>query len=311
VRALTFTSAETPPEASREQTVTITLADEGGRKSSATVIVEQDVVIEPPRILLSHAEVRELSLDGTLVGLLTTSVPGLGDSFTFKLLDDAGGRFALQGDRLVVAKGARLDYEQNFSHTVAVRATAPDGTRLDETFTIFIGDLVDETGAIGDADGTRGVRELEGETGKILVGGRARDRLVGGQGDDRLYGKGGNDILRGGENKDVFVFDTKPHRKKNVDRIGDFHAKQDKIWLDNKVFKKLGKKGTPDKPVKLSKAMFWKGAAAQDSKDRIGYVPKSGALYYDADGSGASAALKIAILPQKLKGFNHHDFFVM
>lgn len=311
VRALTFTSADTPPEVSREQDVTITLADEGGRKSSATVTLEQDVAIDPPRIRLSHAEVRELSLDGTLVGFLTAAVPGLGDSFTFRLLDDAGGRFALHGDRLVVANGARLDHEQSRSHIVIVRAMAPDGTRLEETFTIAIGDLVDETGAIGDADGTRGVRETEGEAGKILVGGRGNDRLVGGKGQDVLYGKGGNDILRGGENKDVFVFDTKPRHKTNVDRIGDFNAKQDKIRLDNKVFKALGKKGTPDKPAQLSKAMFWKGAAAQDSKDRIGYDPKSGALYYDADGSGSGAAAKIATLPQKLKGFNHHDFFVI
>ncbi len=319
VRAVTFTSAATPPQASREQVVTLTLTDVGGRRAAATVIVEQDVVVAPPEIALSHARVQELSLDGTLVGLLTARAPGLGDSVTFRLLDDAENRFAVQGDRLVVVNGARLDYEQQRSHTVKVRATAADGTIIDRTFTITVDDLADETSAIGNSGGTRGGTETRpghpAEPGsaadRILTGGRGDDRLVGGEGRDRLYGKTGNDVLRGGENADVFVFDTRPHKKTNVDRIQDFDPEVDGIWLENKVFKALSRKGSLESPMTLSKKMFWKGAKAHDADDRVLYDPTSGALFYDADGAGKAAAVKIAVLSKNLKAVSHRDFFVI
>src|SRR5829696_5830942 len=49
----------------------------------------------------------------------------------------------------------------------------------------------------------------------------------------------------------------------NVDKIADFSAKDDSIWLDNAVFTRIGK-GEEDKPGKLAKAMFWTGKAAHD-----------------------------------------------
>jgi Ca2+-binding RTX toxin-like protein len=311
VRAVTFTTAETPPQASREQLVTVTLTDEGGRRAAATVTIEQDVVIPPPEITLSHNRVQELTLDGTLVGILTARATGLGDGFTYRLVEDAENRFALQGDRLVVVNGARLDYEQSRSHVVKVRATAADGTTIDQTFTIAVDDLADETNAIGNAGGTRGVRETLTSTGKILTGGRGNDRLIGGEGKDTLYGKAGNDVLRGGENADAFVFDTKPNKKTNVDRIMDFDTKWDTICLENKIFKALGKKGTLTKPATLAKEAFWKGAAAQDADDRVIYDPKNGALFYDADGTGAGAAVKIAVLAKGLKALSYRDLWVV
>jgi hypothetical protein len=57
--------------------------------------------------------------------------------------------------------------------------------------------------------------------------------------------------------------------------------------------------------------MFWKGAKAHDANDRIVYNPKNGALFYDPDGTGAGTAVKIAVLPKKLKTISHKDFFVV
>lgn len=311
IRAVTFTTAETPPQASREQLVTFTLTDEGGRRASATVTIEQDVMIPPPEISLSHNRVQELTLDGTLVGILTARATGLGDSFTYRLIEDADSRFALQGDRLVVVNGARLDYEQSRSHVVKVRATAADGTVIDQTFTIAIDDLADESSAIGNAGGTRGGTGTGTSDDRILIGGRGQDRLVGEEGRDTLYGKTGNDILRGGENADTFVFDTKPHKKSNVDRIMDYQPGLDRIWLENGIFKKLTKAGSPESPVMLPKAMFWKGSGAHDKSDRIIFDPKSGGLFYDSDGTGRIAAVKIAVLSKSLKAVSHKDFFVI
>ncbi|MBO1911615.1 hypothetical protein J4G37_43345, partial [Microvirga sp. 3-52] len=79
-----------------------------------------------------------------------------------------------------------------------------------------------------------------------LYGEAGRDRLSGESGQDRLYGGADNDWLSGGSGSDVFVFDarlgtSKTDRKVNFDKIADFNVKDDTIWLDNAIFKKLGK----------------------------------------------------------------------
>lgn len=310
LHALTFTTAMTPPTASGQQAITVTLTDEGGRHATSTVIVAQDVRIERPHLTLSHSSVPELSLGGTLVGVLNVKATGKGDTFTFKLLNDAGDRFALQGDRLVVAGGAKLDYETHTAHMVVVRATASDGTVIDQTFTIRIEDVVDET--VIEIPKVGETRTLTGtDKNDILIGGSGRDRLNGAAGDDKLFGRLGNDTLTGGTGKDVFVFDTKPHAQRNVDRIVDFNAKDDSLYLDNKVFKALGAKGGLSKPAKLNAKKFWKGAKAHDADDRLIYNPKNGALFYDADGNGKAVAIKIAVLSKGLKTMSYKDFLVI
>ena len=94
----------------------------------------------------------------------------LGDTATFTLVDDAGGRFAISGSNLVVADGSLIDREAASSHTVIVRVTDAHGLAYEETFTIAIGDVdesdvtvpidvdlaadaVDENAAVGTAVG--------------------------------------------------------------------------------------------------------------------------------------------------------------
>ncbi len=56
--------------------------------------------------------------------------------------------------------------------------------------------------------------------------------------------------------------------------------------------------------------MFVKATKAQDAEDRIVYDRKTGALYYDQDGSGSKAQVKIAMLNKNL-ALTHNDFFVI
>ncbi|MGO4574138.1 hypothetical protein [Microvirga sp. 2TAF3] len=110
------------------------------------------------------------------------------------------------------------------------------------------------------------------------------------------------------------MFDTKLgtatiDRKVNFDKIADFNVKDDTIWLDNAVFKKLGK-GTISKHGKLNKAFFTIGDKAKDKNDYLFYDNKKGVLYYDADGSGAKAAIEFAIVKKALK-MTAADFFVI
>ncbi|MBD2746262.1 hypothetical protein IC232_06060 [Microvirga sp. BT688] len=133
--------------------------------------------------------------------------------------------------------------------------------------------------------------------------------LAGLEGDDFLGGGLGNDQMTGGSGRDVFVFDAKPNKSTNVDKILDFKSKDDSIHLDNNVFAKLGS-GNPSGPKKFGVDMFVEGTKAKDKEDRIVYDKKTGSLYFDADGTGKTAQVKIATLSNKEKLF-HHDFFVI
>jgi len=209
-------------------------------------------------------------------------------SFSYSLANDADGRFYMSGNSILVADGVKLDFEQARAHVVTVKVSDSSGASYLKDVTIGITDVAKETAT--------------GSTGA--------DRIVGGSGADRISGGLGNDILTGGKGKDTFVFDTKLDKKKNVDTITDFNVKDDTIQIDNKYFTKVGSKGTPTKPVKLDSKMFWTGTKAHDEDDRIIYDKKSGALYYDADGTGKAAAVKFAQLKKGL-ALTDKDFYVI
>jgi hypothetical protein len=156
--------------------------------------------------------------------------------------------------------------------------------------------------------GTNTLRGLSGND--VLKAAAGNDTLKGDTGSDKLYGGTGNDKLYGGtgSGKDVFVFDTKLSKTKNVDRVYDFNTKYDSFHLENKIFTKLGKDSS--KGVKFKADMFVKGKAAGDREDRIIYDKGTGALYYDKDGTGSAAQVKIATLNKNLKIY-FHDFYVI
>ncbi len=74
--------------------------------------------------------------------------------------------------------------------------------------------------------------------------------------------------------------------------------KDDTIWLDNAVFKKLGK-GSLTKKGKLDKEFFVIDTKARESDDYLIYNKKTGVLSYDADGSGSKKAVEIATLTEE------------
>jgi Ca2+-binding RTX toxin-like protein len=248
-----------------------------------------------PVLKLEASSIAELSATGTLVGTIVAADPNQGDTVSYSLVG-ATGAFRLNGNKLEVANGVALDFEQARSHSFTIRATDAAGLSNDTVVTINIGDVNPEF-----TTGTAGTDRL--------VGGAGKDTLGGGFGDDTIFGGLGNDTLTGNAGKDIFAFNTKTNKSTNVDKIADFVVKDDSIWLDNAVFTKIGK-GTEAQPGKLTKAMFWTGKAAHDASDRIVYDKASGALYYDADGSGRAAQVKIATLKKGL-ALTEKDFFVI
>lgn len=99
-----------------------------------------DVDHPPTDIHLSVAAVTEHSPAGTSVGALTTSDADAGDTFTYLLLDDAGGRFEISGEHVTVANGALLDFNTAGSHTLRVRSTdrGGNGYSVERQFTIAV-----------------------------------------------------------------------------------------------------------------------------------------------------------------------------
>lgn len=145
-----------------------------------------------------------------------------------------------------------------------------------------------------------------------VTGGSGADTITGGSGNDSLTGGNGKDLLTGGEGADVFIFNFAPNEAENIDTITDFLHSTDKIHLSASVMSAVGSAGLP-----LTNAAFYQGENAvvgQDSEHRIVYNTSTGALYYDADGNGSTAAIHFAQLgtteshPMTL---SYSDFFII
>ena len=129
-------------------------------------------------------------------------------------------------------------------------------------------------------------------TAAINLGGNEfGQNLIGNAGANWLDGGRGNDVLQGLGGADTFAFTTALTTlgAGNVDRILDMTSGLDRIALDDAVFTGLA-------PGVLVDAQFRIGSTAQDADDRIVYDPTTGALFFDADGNGAGAAIQFATL---------------
>ena len=128
-----------------------------------------------------------------------------------------------------------------------------------------------------------------------LTGGTGNDTLLGGNGADQLRGGAGNDTLTGGAGADFFIFDTTPSATTNKDTITDFVSGTDKLEFSKAIFTGLSSAALGG----LTSDAFWSGSsvtAAHDATDRFVYNTATGALYYDADGIGGTAAIQVALL---------------
>lgn len=128
-----------------------------------------------------------------------------------------------------------------------------------------------------------------------LSGGDGADVLEGGNGIDRLNGGLGADSLWGGTGADTYVFDSALGAG-NVDTVLYFNVAQDFIELSVSIF------------GSLSGDFLVIGSAAASADHRIVYDATTGALYFDADGDGAGAAVQFATLATGLFGLSESNF---
>jgi len=317
---------------------------------------------------ISNAEVYENASNGTFVGRLYSHGLGQG-TYTYKLLDDADGRFKLIGDQLVVANGEKLDFETAMDHQIKVLVTDSQGVTAQHSFAICVFDEPVENDApaevvigmpenpepypastvvlmgsevedhtpngvaigyfssqdfnsgslsyklIDDADGRFAIvdGQLIVADGSKLNFETAMDHeikvlVTDSSGVSTSYSYSiavlHDSIMAGTRGSDTFTFNSKVSSG-SFTRIENFSVKADSIRLENEIFKKLGSKtGT------VKQDFFTIGSKAIDKNDYLVYNKKTGALYYDANGSDKGGAIKIAELDRNLK-MTYKDFFVI
>lgn len=202
-------------------TYTVTSA---GTTETATVNVTVTNVNDPPTGVTGNLQAPEDANNGSAVGTVSAQDPD-SSSFTYTLLNDAGGRFAMDSaGNVTVADGLLLDYEQASSHTIRVRATDDQGAFADFDMNVNVIDVLGED-VLGDGrdnvfwGGAENDLLRGGAGNDTLKGGGGQDTLEGGDGNDTLDGGAGADILQGNSGEDVFVF----HKgEANGDTIIDF-----------------------------------------------------------------------------------------
>jgi Ca2+-binding RTX toxin-like protein len=137
-------------------------------------------------------------------------------------------------------------------------------------------------------NGDAGNDSLNGGDGTDnLTGDDGNDTLTGGEGTDILRGDAGNDILTGGDGGDQFIFLSPTE---GVDTITDYVPGTDLIEISPSGFGG----GLAVEIGSLPSNQFVLGTAALDADDRFIYDTVAGALFYDADGTGATAQVQIA-----------------
>ena len=144
----------------------------------------------------------------------------------------------------------------------------------------------------GAQSGTEAANTLNGTAANDnFMGHGGNDVLNGGAGNDVLAGGIGNDTLTGGEGRDKFLFESELGSS-NIDTITDFTPGSDQIVLENYIFKGFAQTG------QLSASSFVANSnpVATTTNATILYNTTTGALYYDADGTGATGPVQFAVL---------------
>ena len=170
--------------------------------------------------------------------------------------------------------------------------------------TVFIGT---NSATVGDnLTGTAGRDLMLGNVGNDTLNGGAgndtidgamgNDSITGGAGADTIIGGLGNDSLTGGAGADSFVFNTALSELTNLDTILDFVSGTDKIQLSKgSIFTALSAI-TNGQSINANMWLEAANHAATSANQRIIHDTVTGGLYYDADGSGAGAAVEIAVV---------------
>jgi Ca2+-binding RTX toxin-like protein len=251
-----------------------------------------DTVISSTSYTLG-ANVENLTLTGAfMTGIgndldnVLTSTYSWSDGWDSDVLDGGAG-----ADTMAGGDGNDIYYVDNAGDVVLEANASPSGPgRSSGTDTVI--STVSHT--------------LEANVENLTLTGTGNVNGIGNAAANTLIGNAGNNVLTGGSGNDIFRFDTMLNVSTNLDTITDFATGADDIQLENAIFTSLTAAGA------LNASYFIGGAgvtAAADANDYLIYNSTTGALYYDADGTGSAAATQFATLSAGV-GLSVADFMV-
>src|SRR5690606_2555414 len=125
-------------------------------------------------------------------------------------------------------------------------------------------------------------------TGDLVSGGAGANRLIGTIKADVLFGSAGNDTMTGGLGADLFRY-TSPSQ--GIDSITDFTPGVDKIQVLGSAFG-----GLPAGALAANKLVSGTAPVADQPSAQFLYNTTTGVLAFDADGTGAGAAVSLVTL---------------
>ena len=201
---------------------------------------------------------------------------------------------------LTIAAGAIANATVTTAWT-ATSATTNSGTATITTSGLAVNLAAVTTGTTGFNVINTGVATTLTGSGLAdkLTGGIGNDTLSGGAGNDTLIGGLGNDSLTGGAGTDYFLFNTVANTTTNKDTITDFVAGTDKLQFSKAIFGGITTSGGAGVGTALAANEFVSSTTATagtTATSHLIYNSTSGVLYYDADGSGAGAAVQVALI---------------
>ncbi len=176
-----------------------TISDGNGGVSTAVASLTIHTANDAPTNLISSMlEIEENSVAGSEVGMFSVTDVDLGDSHTYSIVGGTGAtQFVFEGDKLVVADGADLDFETTTSLSLDVLATDAAGLSTQNSFQIALLDDPTDNNSNTTDDIIYGTFQndiLDGEGGNDTIFGLwGDDHLIGGAGADTLYGGFGSD----------------------------------------------------------------------------------------------------------------------
>ncbi|MBX3568792.1 MAG: CHRD domain-containing protein [Rhizobiaceae bacterium] len=271
------------------------------------------------------ASVSYLLLPGSEVEFLaTTNAAGkgaidlTGNQFAQEITGNAGNNVlsdgGIGGSDTLIGLAGNDTYVIFNSGTKIVEAAAAgtDIVRAAVNYTVGSGVYIQTLESI-DSKGTAGLSLFSNEFGQTVTGNAGNntlrgyggnDTINGGAGNDKISGGTGNDTLSGNAGADTYYFSYALNEATNVDTIKGFSG-IDLISLAASIFTKAGPAGT------LAATAFAASADgnATTAAHRILYETDTGILRYDADGTGAAAAIKFAVMAG-LPTMNAGDFVV-
>lgn len=198
-------------EAATSHTITVRASDGTGITTTSfviSIIDGNDAPTVPTDSNTAANSVAEGASTGTLVGLTALATdPNPGDTLIYSLINDAGGRFAIDpGTGVVsVANGALIDYETATSHQITVQVSDGEFIRQ-QTFTIAVTNVSDTPPYVGTEGNDVYVSTT---TDDVVVSGMGgNDHLTTGSGNDIIDGGTGNDTMIGGAGNDIYIVDS-------------------------------------------------------------------------------------------------------